>query len=149
MQELAKICYVCSRVADYGPFGGILVCEGCTRRIANIARGGDGDIWTGGEGRGPDSSSPVDFDENLARFKMGVAGLIPDQDGDSHANLAEAYRQMGLHGEAIREAAMALSAARRTPLVLSALEMLLSPPLLKAEGMLRLRQRLLNSTDTM
>ena len=141
------VCSVCLRGSDYGPFGDILVCEGCTRQIATIASGGDREIWSDSPGSASDGASSVEFEEILAKFKADVAGHIATEDGDSHANLAEAYRAMGLHDDAVREASTALGAGRRTPLVLSALEMLLSPPLLKSGGFARLRQRVLMSTD--
>jgi hypothetical protein len=52
---------------------------------------------------------------------------------------------MGLYEDSIREAAMALGATRDSRVVKSALEMLLSPPLLKPNGLGPLRTRLLAS----
>lgn len=75
----------------------------------------------------------------LANFKVGVAAFLPDEDGDSHAHLAEAYRALGLYQDAVREASSALKGGRRGPIILSALEMLLSPPLLRSDDFVRLR----------
>lgn len=47
----------------------------------------------------------------------------------------------GLFEEAVLEAATALKVARRTSVIASALEMLLSPPLLRSDGFVRLRRR--------
>lgn len=141
MQMKNEACSFCSCGADYGPVEGIGVCDQCARLIATIAGEGDREIWSGTEPDAAAGASAGSLEESLARFKQGVAGLIPNEDADSHANLAEAYRAMGLHDEAVGEAATALRSGRQVPVITSALQMLLSPPLLRPDGFVRLRGR--------
>ena len=139
-------CSFCAQPAAYGPFGAIAACEACAKSIGALGRDGDritlDEIWS--------SSADVeashggdDSEERLAAFKQSVAERISGEDADSHANLAEAYRAMGLHRDAVREAATALSFAREARTTAYALEMLLSPPLLRTAGFNPLRRRVM------
>lgn len=142
MQMKNEACSFCSRGADYGPFDGMGVCDQCARLIAAIAAEEDHEIWSETQPGAADSASSGSLDESLARFKQQVSGLISDEDADSHANLAEAYRAMGLYDEAVCEAAAALRSGRRVPVIMLALQMLLSLPLLKPDGFTRLKDRI-------
>ncbi len=139
-------CSFCAQPAAYGPFGAVAVCEACAKTIGAVARDSDGvtldEIWS--------SSADVeashgagDSEERLAAFKQTVAERISGEDADSHANLAEAYRAMGLYQDAVREAATALSFAREARTIGYAVEMLLSPPLLTTSGFGPLRSRVM------
>jgi hypothetical protein len=85
--------------------------------------------------------SSASLDESLVRFKATVASTISEEDSESHINLAEAYRSMGLYDEAVGEAAASLNSARRASVIISGLRMLLSPPLLTSAGLVRLKRR--------
>lgn len=140
MSQLEAACSFCLERAEYGPSAGISVCDRCARLIAVIARRGDRAIWV--EGNAAGTASSASLDEELASLKAKVAEQISEDDAESHANLADAYLAMGLFEEAVQEAATALKVARRASVIASALQMLLSPPLLKSDGFVRLRSRM-------
>jgi hypothetical protein len=132
-------CSFCARTAEYGLMGEFAVCDPCARRISVVARGaGRHEIWS-------EDEAETAGDEALVRFKESVRDQISDEDAESHANLAEAYREMGLYEDSIREAAMAVAAARDARVMKTAVEMLLSTPLLKRGGLGPLRTRLIAS----
>jgi hypothetical protein len=126
-------CSICGSVASYGPLNGAFVCDNCKDRIAVLASAGDEHVW---------SDTAVPDDALSLRFKEGVARDIWETDSESHANLAAAYREMMMYREAVSAAATSLRNARRPALILTLLEMLLSPPLLREGGLKRLRERL-------
>jgi hypothetical protein len=78
----------------------------------------------------------------FAEFKRGVERVLSAEDVESHLNLGLAYREMGLCADAVREAAVALLAARDEATRKTALEMLLTEPLLQRGGLEVLRARL-------
>lgn len=78
----------------------------------------------------------------LEDFKRGIKKHMSVDDGESHFHLATAYREMALYEDAVREAAAALRSARDRKIRIRALEMLLTAPLLRAEGLKALRARL-------
>lgn len=139
MSKLELACSFCLGRAEYGPIAGINACDRCARLIAIIARRGDRAIWMEGHAAGTASSASLDAD--TATLKAKIAKQISEADEESHANLADAYLAMGLFEEAVREAATALKVARRSAVIASTLQMLLSPPLLRSDGFVRLRRR--------
>jgi hypothetical protein len=58
--------------------------------------------------RGAPQSAVEDVEEILAAFKTGLEKHIRVEDASVHLDLAQAYGEMGLMGDAIREAATAL-----------------------------------------
>lgn len=78
-------------------------------------------------------------DEVFAQFKRGVEKQLFAEDAESHLNLAIAYREMGLYGDAVREAAVAFRATRDRKKADEAMALLLSPPLLKLDAIEALR----------
>ena len=91
----------------------------------------------------PRHRDEIDIERTLEAFKEGVAKQISADDVDSHTNLAEAYREMGLYVDALREAAIAVTAAVVPRSAEAAVGFLLAPPLLTPNGLERLRERLL------
>ena len=142
--DLQCPCSFCSLGADYAPFKGFALCDRCARRIATVARQANRDeIWFEEQDEGADGQGVADVDHALARLKKSVDADIPSQDAESHANLAEAYRAIGLYRDAVREAATALDAAANARVMNWVLEMLLSAPLIKPGGFGPLRSRVL------
>lgn len=94
----------------------------------------------------------VDVEHVFEEFKRGVATQITIDDAESHYALARAYVEMGLFLDARREAAVVIAArsrpadaaAARTKKEVTegALKVLLSAPLLRRDGLKRLRERL-------
>jgi hypothetical protein len=78
----------------------------------------------------------------FAEFKRGVGNQISDEDADSHLNLAMAYLEMSLYGDAVRELSVVIEGTRDSNIVNSALGLLLAPPLLKTNGLSALRAQL-------
>lgn len=114
------------------------VCDRCARKVALVAREGDSAIWSDSE-----PGREAGADESFTRFKAGIAAQIADDDVDSHGNLADAYRAMGLYADAVRELGMVVNGARDATVVVGALRQLFSPPLLRADGFSRLLGRVL------
>lgn len=81
-------------------------------------------------------------------FKAGVEKQIPADDFEVHFDIAEAYRDMGLLEDALREAGLVLmsAASRVLPLATKmtdlALRLVLTPPLLQPHGLHHLKTRL-------
>lgn len=131
---MTTVCSICSRPATYGPIDDVMACEACKERIAFFASLGDRAIW---------SHLPIARGGVAAQFKEQVSETLAEDDAESHAKLAEAYRSMALYDDARREAATALRSARTKSLIESLLRMLLSEPLMQEGGFLRLRARIL------
>lgn len=93
----------------------------------------------------PDEADPPrpphdgDAEELFQRFKEGVAQAISPDDFQSHADLAQAYKEMGLNTDALREAAVALESPKASR---TALRVVLTAPLLKPGGLEELKVRL-------
>jgi len=51
----------------------------------------------------PPADGPVTFEEIFAQFKKGIAETLGDQEHETHYNLGIAYKEMGLHDDAIKE----------------------------------------------
>jgi hypothetical protein len=145
-------CSFCDAVASFGPYEAAHACDACARRVARLAESSGGEarstIWsTAGapaaiaknaeQMRGDEP----DADEVFAQFKLGVEKRLSADDADSHLNLAIAYREMALYGDAVREAAVAFRATRDRKKADEAMGILLSPPLLKPDGIEALRAR--------
>lgn len=71
-----------------------------------------------------------------------VAKQLAPEETDAHYHLALAYREMGLHADALREAAVALESTDDAATATAALRVLLTEPLLRADGLRVLRERL-------
>jgi hypothetical protein len=147
-------CSFCSRPSTFGPFDGAFVCEKCATRIGDVAwkdaASGVSLIWivTGRPAR-PDLADqpprgPVDVEEASRTFEAVLASGVSGYDAMPHADLARAYEEMGLHSDALREAAIVLdgrtSASPGATRV--ALAVALSARLLKPQGLTELKSRL-------
>jgi hypothetical protein len=88
-------------------------------------------------------ASAIDVEAVWAAFRRGVEAQIAPSDVDSHLRLADAYVEMGLHEDAVREAVVAFHGARDRAQAEGALRLLLSAPLLKPGGLVALRGRLM------
>lgn len=144
-------CSFCGQAATMEPAPAIRVCCSCAKRIAILATESDSgalDIWSSVAPvhdrvqRQPMARGEIDLDRAFEAFKEGVAKQISAGDAASHGRLAEAYREMGLHADAIREAAIAVAAATVPATAKAPLAFLLTPPLLTPDGLGRLRERL-------
>jgi len=56
---------------------------------------------------------PVDVEEVFAKFKEGVKAQVSESDSQTHYDLGMAYKEMGLHSDAIAEFTMAARDAKR------------------------------------
>ena len=145
-------CSFCGEVATLEPSPGLRVCRSCAKRIARLVAETKPesltDIWSSA-GAPPASLAgwqnvevEIDTERVFEEFKEGVAKNISGADAESHSHLAEAYREMGLYVDAVREAAIAVNAAVAQRSVEGPLRFLLTPPLLRPDGLERLRERL-------
>lgn len=113
-------------------------CSFCTQHdLVNRGRAG----CRCAEGR-PAPCDDRDPNEVFTQFKHGLEKQLSAEDADSHLHLAIAYREMALYGDAVREAAVAFRATRDRKKADEAMWLLLSPPLLKPDGVEALRARL-------
>jgi tetratricopeptide (TPR) repeat protein len=61
-----------------------------------------------------DGTSPqISVEEVLSQFKKGVAETVPEEDAATHYELGIAYREMGLHDDAVNEFLIAARAPTR------------------------------------
>jgi tetratricopeptide (TPR) repeat protein len=60
-----------------------------------------------------DATMQISVDEVLSQFKKGVAETVPEDDAATHYELGIAYREMGLHEDAIAEFTIAARAPSR------------------------------------
>ncbi|MBS2016361.1 MAG: hypothetical protein JST00_25985 [Deltaproteobacteria bacterium] len=128
---------------------GLHVCDRCRRLIGELASLADEEIWNTNcsipspTSEGFESACSPPLESSLSSFKAKVAQLIPKEDAWSHVHLAEAYREMGLSGDAVREVGLVLESMHPIPTVIaSALQLVLTPPLLKGNGLAVLMRRL-------
>jgi hypothetical protein len=144
-------CTFCGQPASLGPMPKVHVCRTCAKRIGALAsfeRGGS-TAWS--TQAAPPRAAPAESAEverDLREFKAGVAKQISAEDFESHFDLAEAYREMGLFDDALREAAVVLTTASpkltavATKVTELTLRLVLTPPLLKPRGLDQLRRQL-------
>jgi hypothetical protein len=164
-------CFSCGLPAAFCPVDDVSVCKECAKRIAMLVFRASSHVVAGiwsvtGSPPGahqrpvpPASYDPQEVERLFAEFMRGVEKQLAPQDMQAHLDLAVAFCEMGLHGDALREAAVTLQAAlamnRReseTPkdryvmndgkMVDAALKVLLTAPLLKEEGLRVLRSAL-------
>jgi hypothetical protein len=155
-------CFSCGRAAMFSPVDDVSVCLGCAKRIAVFVIRASSDrvdgIWflTGsppGAHQRPVptvSLDPKEIERILAEFERGLEKQLGAEDTLAHLDLAGAYREMGLLGDALREAAVALHStvahdrreADDSGIARAALKVLLTAPLLKQEGLRVLREAL-------
>lgn len=129
----APTCTFCSRPATLIPTEECRVCPACTKVIAAVATSPSAsrEIW--------DAAVPEKRDDEVEAFAARVAQKISPHDSESHFHMAMAYREMGLHGEALREAAIALGSAPEATKATTTLRLLLTPPLLRPDGIAKLK----------
>jgi len=128
-------CTFCSSPATLVPTEECRVCDVCAKRIAAIAAArGASEIW--------DAPSFPEPDAEVEAFAASVVKQISSEDSDAHLNLAMAYRAMGMHARSLGEAAIALAAAEDARRSAAVLRLLLTPPLLRTDGVGKLRARL-------
>jgi hypothetical protein len=145
-------CSFCGQAAKLEPSEGLRVCWSCAKRIANLVveskPGSLADIWSSvapPQDRAepqPVARGEIDVERVFDAFREGITKQISTDDVDSHTHLAEAYREMGMYVDAVREAAIAVTGALAPRSAQGPLGLLLTPPLLRWDGMERLRQRL-------
>jgi hypothetical protein len=132
---------------------GVGVCERCARSIAFLAREAEhadlSEVWSlVAPPKGPAQStsasrSEPDAEKVFADLERGLETTISPNDGQAHLDLAVAYSEMGLHVDALREAAIAAFATGGNGETTSAaLKALLTRPLMRAGGLVALRRRL-------
>lgn len=154
---LAAACSFCGNPGSLGPMPELWVCRSCARRIGNLAAANERARRTGvwsSQSR-PARQPPAEYAEVeriFQEFKAGVEKQIPVEDFEVHYDLAEAYREMGLLADALREAGLVLltTATRVTPIATKmtdlALRLVLTPPLLEPRGITAL-ERLLRAAN--
>ncbi len=130
-----KACTFCARPATYGPFHGETACAPCARRIAEAARKGDREVWAAGK-------NP---EESLHKFEASVSAQLPTDGAESYLQIAEAYRQMNFYEQSVRAAGTALAAAQKAKVIEASLVLLLTPPLLRTNGLKALKKLVLAS----
>jgi hypothetical protein len=145
-------CSFCGQGATLAPSAGLRVCNSCAKRIAKLVVESKperiAEIWSsvapslGRVEPQPVARGEIDIERVFDQFKEGVAKQISADDVDSHTHLAEAYREMGMYVDAVREAAIAVTAAVAPRSAEGPLGFLLTPPLLRPDGLGRLRERL-------
>jgi len=89
------------------------------------------------------AASEPDAEKVFDEFKRGVEKTISPNDQQTQLDLARAYSEMGLHCDALREAAiavLAMSASEAT--TEAALKVLLTAPLMRDGGLVALCRRL-------
>lgn len=149
-----RACEFCGNPASLGPTPELPVCRSCAKLIGALALTDTTSaamIWSR-QARPPHvmpaSPGEADVERVFQEFKAGVAKQVTQEDYETHFDLAEAYREMGLLQDALREAGVTLTAAapKMTPLATKltnlALRFVLSPPLLKPRGLEHLRSLL-------
>jgi hypothetical protein len=77
----------------------------------------------------------VDADLAFASFREGIEKKIGDADAVTHLNLAQAYGQMGLMADAIRQAAITLGEGTPLAVASRALNWIFSPDLARPDAM--------------
>lgn len=130
-----KPCTFCTRPATYGPFHGETACAPCARRVADAARKGDREVWASGK----------NAEDSLQKFEASVSAQLPTDGAESYLQIAEAYRQMNFYEHAVRAAGNALASAQRAKVIEASLVLLLTPPLLRTNGLAALKRRVLAS----
>ena len=127
------MCTFCGGVATMVPTENCRVCSTCARRIADLASTGEPrGIWRAAK----------DADEESTEIAERVATQVGGADTDAPYNLALAFRQMALYADALRAAARAFAAAPDDAKATVVLRLLLTPPLLREDGLAALRERL-------
>jgi hypothetical protein len=131
-------CTFCSAAAALVPTDEYQTCWTCARRIARLARHADHpvplEIW---------DAPSLARDENMEELAARVAEAIAPSDSQSHYYLAVAYREMGMHADALREAALALEQTDDVMKATGALRLILTEPLIRTSGREALRERLI------
>jgi hypothetical protein len=125
------------------------VCRACATRIGALAIESPSRVWSmQARTPRPAPAEHAEVERVFQEFKAGIAKQIAADDFEVHFDLAEAYRDMGLFQDALREAGLVLTsaAARLAPLASKmadlTLRLVLTPPLLQPRGLLHLKQRL-------
>ncbi|MFO0739923.1 MAG: hypothetical protein U0270_28755 [Labilithrix sp.] len=135
-------CNFCGNPASLGPMPKLWVCRTCAARIGTLATEAHARVWST-QARSPRQApaEQADVERVFEEFKAGVAKQIRADDFEAHLDLAEAYREMGLLEDALREAGLVLTSASKRVLPIPtkmtdiALRLLLTPPLLKPRGL--------------
>jgi hypothetical protein len=127
------------------------VCWSCAKRIARLVAEREpetlAEIWSSTAPPrplqpAPSNASDIDAERVFEKFKQGLAEHITPTDAASHFHISEAYREMGLYVDAVREAGVAVGTATVPDSVQGPLRLLLTPPLLMPDGLERLRRLL-------
>jgi hypothetical protein len=126
-------CTFCPAEAALIPTEACRLCWRCARRIAKLALAGEArSVW--------DTRMPPpdpDVDEIAARVAKSVGA-----DGDQHYTLAQAFRAMLMYRAALHEAALAFETVTDAGRATLALRMMLTDPLLRDDGLGKLRGEL-------
>ena len=151
---MLSACTFCGNPASLGPMPKLWVCRACASRIGALAAESPSDVWTSrvwstqARTPRPPPTEHADVERVFQEFKAGVEKQIPADDFEVHFDIAEAYRDMGLLEDALREAGLVLmsAASRVLPLATKmtdlALRLVLTPPLLQPHGLHHLKTRL-------
>jgi hypothetical protein len=131
----AVTCTFCAAAAALLPTDELRTCWTCARRIAKLAGAAmPADVW---------DAPALARDENMEELAARVADAIAPSDSQSHYYLAVAYRELGMHADALREGAMALEQTDDVMQATAALRLILTEPLVRASGRDALRARLI------
>jgi len=143
--EMAS-CFFCAASASLGPFDGISVCEGCTKRIGALALSNPAPIWSVAD------SAPMTFlprteaDTKRALGEFEGIRVAPELSLARRVDVIAAFTAKGFYHLAVRDSSRVLIYGdhREKQAVLT---MLLASPLLKPEG-LDVLKRLLSRPDS-
>ena len=127
------MCSFCGGVASFSPTEECRVCRTCAKRVADLAKAGEPrEIW----------HAARDADEESTEIAERVASQVGGEESDAPYNLALAFRQMAMYADALRAASHAFASAPNDAKATAVLRMLLTPPLLREDGLGALRERL-------
>jgi hypothetical protein len=86
--------------------------------------------------------APQQQDHEVERANRSINEAVARGDATAHADLAITYLEMGLHADALREAATALAMTGKASVTQAALWVLFGARLLKPGGLERMKRRL-------
>ena len=146
-------CSFCTAPSYAKPLADISICELCAARVGRLAKEDSGDIWaivavsrstppSAPDAPADQTAEQPSFTKMLRVFQRQVAERIANTDSESHYHLAHAYRAMGLFEDAVRAAGLALDVDPPAFPHAPALTLLFTEPLLREDGLERLRKKL-------
>jgi tetratricopeptide (TPR) repeat protein len=89
------------------------ILEEVQQQLEDLGLGEEGAATKQAPGLHVDGEQQVSVEEVLSQFKKGVAETVPEDDAATHYELGIAYKEMGLHDDAVGEFQIASRAASR------------------------------------